>query len=106
DAPAEPIELLYDVGIRLRRHRVHAAEGAAFAPRPGIRLAHPAALESSVDRELHAADAQPLAAFVRLDAGGGNRGAHRRRGVGAETQQLTDSDGELAARLHRLQQPV
>src|SRR6185436_6050947 len=63
DPPAETIQLLDDVRIGRLLHRVDAEEGAAFAPRLGVRLAHPAAFEATIDTELHAADTEPFVAF-------------------------------------------
>ena len=64
-APAKPIELLDDSVNGAGFIVLHAEERAALAPRFRVRLAHPAAFESAVDAELHAADAHPLVAFVR-----------------------------------------
>ena len=106
DAPAETIQLLDDIRVRRLLHRVDAEERAAFAPRLGVRLAHPAAFEAAIDTELHAADADPLVAFVGREVRCRDRRAHRRGAVGAESHQLIDAQRERAAPLHLLQQPV
>ena len=106
DPPAETIQLLDDLRVRRLLHRVDAEERAAFAPRLGVRLAHPAAFEAAIDAELHAADADPFVAFVWRDARCRDRRAHRRGAVGAESHQLIDTHRQRAAPLHLLEQPV
>ena len=106
NAPSFAIQLLDDVGERRLLHRVHATERAALTPRLRVGFAHPPALEPAVDAELHAADAEPLIAFVGLHARCGDRPAHRPGAVGVEAHQLIDADGEDAAARHLLQQSV
>ena len=48
---------------------LQAAERAPFVPRLLVGVAHQAALESAVNGELDAADAQPLVAFTLPEAG-------------------------------------
>ena len=76
DAPTEPIQFTHNARESLGLHRIDAAERALLAPWFFVRFAHPAAFETAVDPELHAANPNPLVALVGLDASRGNRRAH------------------------------
>ena len=106
DAPAEAIQLFDDIGVGRLLHRVDAGERAVLAPRLGVWLAHPTALESTVDRQLHAADADPFVAFVRFHVERRHRRPHLRRVVRGDAHQLGDSNRQQFSPFHFLQQPI
>jgi hypothetical protein len=81
DAPTEPIQFTHNARESLGLHRVDAAKRSLLAPWFFVRFAHPAAFETAIDPELHAANPNPVVAFVRLDAGRNDRGAHRFSGI-------------------------
>ena len=100
--PLEPIQLFDHIGVRRLLHRIDAAERAALTPRFGIRLAHPAAFESAIHGELHAADTQPVVAFIRFDRRRGKSRAHGGCGIDAEPEELIDTNRQQPASPHVL----
>src|SRR5262245_39311024 len=63
-APTQAVELLDDRRIGFLLECVDAVIFSAFIVRLRIKLRHPAALETPVDAELDAAEAQPFVPFV------------------------------------------
>ncbi len=66
-APAEPVELTHHRHVLAGRNDLDAFKGAATPIGLGVRLAHVPAFEAAINQRLHAADAQPLVAFIGTD---------------------------------------
>src|SRR5439155_3828306 len=72
--------------------------GAAMAVGLLVRITHQSALEASVGDELEADEPQPIVAFVRLHAGGGNEVLDRGGSSQSPDQKgIAKADGALVA---------
>src|SRR5439155_6122777 len=79
--------------------------GAAMAVGLLVRITHQSALEASVGDELEAGEPQPIVAFVRLHAGGGNEVLDRGGSSQSPDQKgIAKADGALVAQ--RLPAPI
>ncbi len=107
DTPPQPIQLLHDRGVAISRDQLQAMIRSVISVGLLVRIAHPAALESAVGHQFHAAHPEPLVAFIRLDTGTFDERAHVGGiRVGRRREQDVQAHAQLPSPLHFLQQPV
>ncbi len=88
DSPPFAIQGSHELDVRLGFHGLKPEELSALAPGLLVRLAHEAALETSVDSELDPGDPEPLVSGVGRDS------ESRDLGLVADSQQNADPDGK------------